>query len=104
VNSLQGAAENLVALDGEQSPAAIIKSVIDLAAQAQRICFNVGPRGSPMGGDDLRRFGGSVGVIIGGQVGNRNVRFVADAGDDGDFGSHDGSGEGFGVEFPEVFQ
>ena len=59
---------------------------------------------SPVGGDDLRGFGGRVGVVIGDEIADGAIHFVADAGDDGDAGSGDGAGDDFFVEGPEVFQ
>ena len=51
----------------------------------------------------FRGGGGCDGMLVGYQVGDGEVGFMAYAGDNGDGGLVDGAGEGFFVKCPEVF-
>ncbi len=55
-------------------------------------------------GDELGGGGRSGGAEVGGEVGDGEVGFVADGGDDGETGGDDGAGDALGVEGGEVFK
>jgi len=55
-------------------------------------------------GDELGGGGGGGGAEVGDEIGDGEVGFVADGGDDGEAGGGDGAGDAFGVEGGEVFQ
>ena len=62
----------------------------------------VGEEGAFVGDEELGGVGWGGGADVGGEVGERDVDFVADTGDGGDFGSGDGASEGFVVKGGEV--
>ena len=55
-------------------------------------------------GDELGGSGGRGGAEVGGEVGDGEVGFVADGGDNGKFAGDDGAGNTLGVEGGEVFE
>ena len=54
--------------------------------------------------DEFGGGGGRGGTEVGGEVGNGEVGFVADGGDDGELAGDDGAGDALGVEGGEVFK
>ena len=54
--------------------------------------------------DELGGGGGGWGAEVGGKVGDGEVGFVANGGDDGEFAGDDGAGYALGVEGSEVFE
>ena len=55
-------------------------------------------------GDELGGGGGGGGAEVGDEVGDGEVGFVADGGDDGEARGDDGAGHGFAVEGGQVFE
>ena len=55
-------------------------------------------------GDELGGGGGRGGAEVGGEVGDGEVGFVADGGDNGELAGDDGAGNAFGVEGGKVFK
>src|SRR6266851_1667474 len=99
----------------ERAPEARARGkLVDAARQFQKAVADQAGEGFAQVGDMLIEFtaglddklgggGRSGGADVGNEIGDSEIGFVADAGDDGNFGSGDGARHEFFVEGPQVF-
>src|SRR4051812_16526044 len=60
--------------------------------------------GSPLLGQNLRRFGWRVREVVGHEIRDARVHFMADPGDDWNARQKDGAPDAFFVEAPKIFE